>query len=192
MSDSQYLWWNNGDIIVCHGNFNQFLTKILEHWYFNVLKEPPTMFLLANAVQDFIKRAPAKLSPVEFTFHVSFLTAGIFSTPELFFCWVWNSSHIIRDLRHRFQQMRSTSMKNTFQDNYTILDTNNAHPEEVLTLLHFPNTAVFSNTKQTIIMYLMCAPTCMRMCLCMKLKLECFFFNSCHILHASAKDRLVW
>ena len=37
--------------------------------------------------------------------------------------------------------MTSTPMQNTFQDNYSILDTNNAHHEEVLTLLHVPNTA---------------------------------------------------
>jgi len=74
-------------------------------------------------------------------------------------------------------------MKNTFQDNYTILDTNNAHPENVPILIHFPDTAVFSNIRQTVVIYLMCAHTCMHMFLCMKLKLESFFeklpYSSC-------------
>jgi hypothetical protein len=45
----------------------------------------------------------------------------------------------------------------------------------VLTLIHFPDTAVFSNIRQTVVIYLMCAHACMHTFLCMKLKLECLF-----------------
>jgi hypothetical protein len=51
------------------------------------------------------KRACAELSPVEFTFYVSVLLAGIFSTPEFLFAEYETVAHIIQDLRHRFQQM---------------------------------------------------------------------------------------
>ena len=177
MSDSQYLR-NNGDITVGHGTVQSVFDK--DTWTMIVpcpqrttCDVPPS-----KCSRGCYQRAPAELSPVEFTFHVSFLLAGTLPTPELFFVY-GNGSHIIWDLRHRFQQMWSISMKNTFKDNYTILDTSDAHPEEVLTLLHFPNTAVFSNIKQiVVVMYFTCAPACTCMCLCMKLKLERLFWKA--------------
>jgi hypothetical protein len=177
MSHSQYTW-NNGDIIVHHGNVLSVFDR--DTWTMTFPCPPGTTYDVPPSKYSTgcYQRAPAELSTAEFIFPRVFSFGWHILHTLILFCRVRNSSHIIRDLRHRFQQMWSIQMKNTFQDNYTISDTNNAHPEEILTLLHFPNTAVFSNRKQTVIMYLMCAPTCVCTCLCMKLKLECLFWKA--------------
>lgn len=119
--------------------FNQFFAKTLQRWYFHILKEPLPMFFLANAVQDVINEHLLSQTLIYFP-HVLFWLAY---SPYMLFLVMW-----------------STSMKNTFKDNYVHdFYANNAHPEEPL----------FSATwnRMVTVMYFMCV------CLYMKLKLEC-------------------
>ena len=84
MSDSQYSW-NNGDTIVRHRNILSVFDK--DTWTLIFPRPQSTTYDVPPSKRNTVhyQRAPAELSPVEFTFCVSLLLAGIFSTPEFFF-----------------------------------------------------------------------------------------------------------